>query len=83
MFDYGKLKEAVDCIKNNKDRWQVNFITKHLVTWIYEKIDRTECQLVINISVKISVCTKLMIDLLKLKLKSDKTITVIIIDRIK
>ncbi len=42
-----------------------------------------ECQLVVDTGAEVSVCTKPMADLLKLKLKLDKTMIVITIDRIK
>ncbi len=42
-----------------------------------------ECQLVIDTGVEISVCTKPMADLLKLKSKPDKTMTVFVINGIK
>ena len=42
-----------------------------------------ECQLVIDTGAEVSVYTKPMADLLKLKLKPDKTITVVAIDGIK
>src|SRR6266540_7452046 len=42
-----------------------------------------ECQLVIDTGAEVSVCTKPMADLLKLKLKPDKTMTVVAIDGIK
>ena len=50
---------------------------------IYGKIGRTECQLVIDTEAEVSVCTKPMADLLKLKLKPDKTMTVVAIDSVK
>src|SRR6266542_784993 len=83
MLDHGELREVVDNIKDKKDNRRVNFATKHPAVRIYEKIGRTECQLVIDTEAKVSVCTKPMADLLKLKLKSDKTITVVAIDSIK
>ncbi len=42
-----------------------------------------ECQLVIDTEAEISVYTKPMADLLKLKLKPDKTMIVVAIDGIK
>src|SRR6266508_6271337 len=42
-----------------------------------------ECQLVIDTGAEVSVCTKPMADLLKLKPKPDKTMTVMAIDGIK
>jgi len=42
-----------------------------------------KCQLVVDTEAEVSVCTKPIADLLKLKPKSDKTITVIAIDGIK
>ncbi len=83
MLDHGELREVVDSIKDKKDNRRVNFTTKHLAARIYEKISCTECQLVIDIGAEISVCTKSMVDLLRLKLKPDKIMTVIAIDRIK
>src|SRR6266496_1237553 len=83
MLDYGELREVVDNIKDKKDNRQVDFATKHPAARIYEKIGRTECQLVIDTGAEVSVCTKPMADLLKLKLKLDKTITVVAIDGIK
>ncbi len=83
MLDHGKLREVVDNIKDKKDNRWVNFATKHLAARIYGKIGRTECQLVIDTEAEVSVCIKSMADLLKLKLKPDKTMTVIAIDGIK
>src|SRR6266545_5809429 len=83
MFDHGELREVVDNIKDKKDNRRVNFITKHPAARIYGKIGRTECQLVIDTGVEVSVCTKPMADLLKLKPKPDKTMTVVAIDGIK
>ncbi len=83
MLDHGELKEVVDNIKDNKNNWWINFATKHPVARIYGKIGRIKCQLVVDTEAKVSVCIKLMADLLKLKLKSDKTMTVIAIDEIK
>src|SRR6266542_3585437 len=83
MLDHGKLREVVDNIKDKKDNRRVNFATKHSAARIYGKIGRTECQLVIDTGAKVSVCTKPMADLLKLKPKSDKTMTVVAIDGIK
>ncbi len=83
MLDYGELKEVVDNIKDKKDNRWVNFATKHLAARIYGKIGQTECQLVIDTGVEVSVCTKLMADLLKLKPKLDKMMTVVAIDGIK
>jgi len=83
MLDHGELREVVDNIEDKKDNRQVNFATKHPEARIYRKIGRTECQLVIDTGAEISVCTKLMADLLKLKSKLDKTMTVVAIDRIK
>ncbi len=42
-----------------------------------------ECQLVVDTRAEVLVYTKPMVDLLKLKLKSDKTMTVITIDGVK
>src|SRR6266508_3954596 len=83
MLDYSELKKVVDNIDDKKDNRRVNFITKHPAARIYGKIGRTECQLVIDTGAEVSVCTKPMADLLKLKLKSDKTMTVVAIDGIK
>ena len=83
MLNHGKLREIVDNIEDKKDNRQVNFMIKHLAARIYEKIGQTECQLVIDTGAEVSVCTKLMADLLKLKLKPDKTMTVVTIDGIK
>src|SRR6266498_3701053 len=83
MLDYGELREVVDNIEDKKDNRRVNFITKHLAARIYGKIGRTECQLIIDTGAEVSVCTKPIADLLKLKPKSDKTMTVVAIDGIK
>ncbi len=83
MLDHGELREVVDNIEDKKDNKRVNFTTKHLAARIYGKIDWTECQLVIDTGAEVSVCTKPMADLLKLKPKPDKTMTVITIDGIK
>src|SRR6266540_2347207 len=83
MLNHGELREVVDNIENKKDNRRVNFITKHPAARIYGKIGRTECQLVIDTGVEVSVCTKPMADLLKLKPKSDKIMTVVTIDGIK
>src|SRR6266542_2633027 len=83
MLDHGELREVVDNIEDKKDNRRVNFATKHPAARIYGKIGRTECQLVIDIGAEVSVCTKLMADLLKLKPKLDKTMTVVAIDGIK
>src|SRR6266511_1183042 len=83
MLDHGELREVVDNIEDKKDNRRVNFATKHLAARIYGKIGRTECQLVIDTEAEVSVCTKPMADLLKLKLKPDKTMTVVAIDSIK
>jgi len=83
MFDHGELREVVDNIKDKKDNRQVNFATKHPAIRIYGKIGQMECQVVIDTGAEVSVCTKPMADLLKLKPKSDKTITVVVIDGIK
>jgi len=42
-----------------------------------------ECQLIVDTGAKVLVCMKLMVNLLKLKLKVDKIITVIAIDEVK
>src|SRR6266498_1586628 len=83
MLDHGELREVVDNIEDKKDNRRVNFATKHPAARIYGKIGRTECQLVIDTGAEVSVCTKQMADLLKLKPKPDKTMTVIAIDGIK
>ncbi len=83
MLDHGKLREVVDNIENKKDNRRVNFTTKHPAARIYGKIGRIECQLVVDTGAKVLVCTKPMADLLKLKLKPDKTMTVMTIDSIK
>ncbi len=83
MLDHDELREVVDNIEDKKDNWRINFATKHPVARIYEKIGQTECQLVINIRAEVSVCSKPMVNLLKLKPKPDKTMTVIAIDRVK
>src|SRR6266498_3251541 len=83
MLDHDELREVVDNIKDKKDNRRVNFVTKHPAARIYGKIGRTECQLVIDTGAEVSVYTKPMADLLKLKLKPDKTMTVIAIDGIK
>src|SRR6266498_1034411 len=83
MFDHGELREVVDNIDDKKDNRRVNFITKHPAARIYGKIGRIECQLVVDTEAEVSVCTKLMADLLKLKPKLDKTMTVVTIDSIK
>ena len=83
MFDHGELKEVINNIEDKKDNWWINFIIKYSAIQIYEKIGWTECQLIVDTEAKVSVCTKLMADLLKLKPKADKTMTVIVIDRIK
>jgi len=38
MLDHNKLREAVNRIEDNKNRWQVNFVAKYLAAWIYSKI---------------------------------------------
>jgi len=83
MLDHDELREVVDNIKDKKNNRRVNFATKHPAARIYGKIGRTECQLVIDTGVEVSVCTKLMANLLKLKPKPDKTMTVVAIDGIK
>ncbi len=83
MLDHDELREVVDNIEDKKDNRRVNFITKHPATRIYGKIGRTKCQLVIDTGAEVSVCTKPMADLLKLKPKPDKTMTVVAIDSIK
>ncbi len=83
MLDHGELREVVDNIEDKKDNRWVNFATKHPAARIYGKIGWTECQLVIDIGAEVSVCTKLMADLLKLKPKPDKIMTVVAINGIK
>src|SRR6266540_5535019 len=83
MLDHSELREVVDNIEDKKDNRRVNFATKHPAARIYGKIGQTECQLVIDTGAEVSVCTKLIADLLKLKLKPDKTMTVVAIDGIK
>src|SRR6266508_2276127 len=83
MLDYSELKKVVDNIDDKKDNRRVNFITKHPAARIYGKIGRIECQLVVDTEAEVSVCTKPMADLLKLKLKPDKTMTVMAINDIK
>ncbi len=83
MLDHGKLKEIVDNIEDNKDNRWINFVIKHPTAQIYEKIGWTECQLVVDTGVEVLVCTKPMANLLKLKLKADKTMTVVAIDGVK
>ncbi len=83
MLDHGELRKAVDNIEDKKDNRRVNFATKHPAARIYGKIGWTECQLVVDTGAEVSVCTKPMADLLKLKSKPDKTITVVAIDGIK
>src|SRR6266498_3746952 len=70
MLDHSELREVVNNIENKKDNRRVNFATKHPAARIYGKIGRTECQLVIDTRAEVSVCTKPMADLLKLKPKS-------------
>src|SRR6266498_1570090 len=83
MLDHGELREVVDNIEDKKDNRRVNFAIKHPAARIYGKIGRTECQIVIDTGAEVSVCTKPMADLLKLKPKPDKTMTVVAIDGIK
>ena len=83
MLDHGELREVVDNIEDKKDNRRVNFVTKHPAARIYGKIGQTECQLVIDTGAEVSVCTKPMAELLKLKPKPDKTMTVVAIDGIK
>ncbi len=83
MLDHDKLREVVDNIEDKKDNWWINFVTKYPTAWSYGKIGWTECQLIVDTEAKVSVCTKPMADLLKLKPKPDKTITVIVIDGVK
>ncbi len=83
MLDHGELKEVVDNIEDKKDNRRINFTTKHPAAWIYEKISQMECQLIVDTRAEVSVYTKPMADLLKLKPKPDKTMTVIAIDGVK
>ncbi len=83
MLDHDELREVVDNIEDKKDNRWVNFTTKYPTARIYKKIGWTECQLVVDTEAEVSVCTKPMADLLKLKLKLDKTMTIIAIDGIK
>ncbi len=83
MLDHGELREVVNNIEDKKDNKQVNFTTKYPAARIYGKIGWTECQLVVDTEAEVSVCTKLIADLLNLKLKPDKTMTVVAIDGIK
>ncbi len=83
MLDHGELREVVDNIEDKKDNRRVRFNTKHLAAKIYGKIGWTECQLIVDTGAEVSVCIKPMADLLKLKLKLDKTMTVVAIDDIK
>ena len=83
MLDHGELREVIDNIEDKKDNRRVNFTTKHPAVRIYGKIGRTECQLVVNTGVEVLFCIKSIADLLKLKPKANKTITVVAIDRIK
>ncbi len=83
MLDHDELREVVDNIEDKKDNRWINFATKHLAARIYGKIDQTEYQLIVDTGAEVSVCTKPMADLLKLKLKPDKTIMVIAIDEVK
>ena len=83
MLDHGELKEVVDNIEDKKDNRRVSFTTKHSAARIYRKIGQTECQLVVDTRAEVSVCIKLMADLLKLKPKPDKTMIVMAIDGIK
>ncbi len=80
MLDHDKLREIMNNIEN---RWYINFITKYPTIWIYGKIGWMECQLIVDTGAKVLVCMKLMVNLLKLKLKVDKIITVIAIDEVK
>ncbi len=83
MLDHGELREVVDNIEDKKDNWWINFVTKHPAARIYGKIGWVECQLVVDTGAEVSVCTKPMVDLLKLKLKPDKTMMVVVIDKVK
>ena len=83
MLDHGELRKVIDNIEDKKDNRWVNFAAKHLAARIYGKIGWTECQLVVDIGAEVSVCTKPMANLLKLKPKPDKTMTVVTIDGIK
>ncbi len=83
MLDHNELREVVNNIEDKKDNRRINFTTKHPAARIYGKIDRTECQLVVDTRAEVSVYTKPMANLLKLKPKLDKIMTVIAIDEIK
>ncbi len=83
MLNHGELREVVNNIEDKKENRRVNFTIKHPAAWIYGKIGWTKCQLVVDTGAEVSVCTKPIADLLKLKLKLDKTMTVVTINRIK
>ncbi len=83
MLDHDELREVIDNIEDKKDNWRINFTAKHPAARIYGKIGRIECQLVVNTRAEVSVYTKPMVNLLKLKPKPDKTMTVVTIDGIK
>ncbi len=83
MLDHDELREVVDNIEDKKDRRHINFATKHPTAHIYGKIGWIKYQLVIDTGAEVSVYTKLMADLLKLKLKANKTMIIVTIDRIK
>ncbi len=55
MLNHGKLREVVNNIKDKKDNWCINFTTKHPAAWIYGKIDRTECQLVVDMGAEVGL----------------------------
>ncbi len=83
MFNYKELREVVNNIEDKKDKWHINFVTKYLTVWIYEKIGQTEYQFIVNTRVEVLVCMKPMTDLLKFKLKADKAMIVVAIDEVK
>ncbi len=83
MLNHDELREVVNNIKNKKNGRRINFATKHPAAWIYRKIGWIECQLVVDTGAEVSVCTKPMIELLKLKLKVNKTMIVITINGVK
>ena len=83
MLDHGELREVVDNIEDKKDNRRINFITKYSAVRIYDKIGWTECQLVIDMGAEVFIYTKPIVNLLKLKPKPDKIMTVVTIDRVK
>jgi len=83
MLNHGELREVVDNIEDKKDRRNINFTTKYSAAQIYGKIGQTKCQLVIDTEAEVSVCTKSITNLLKLKPKVNKIMTVIAINKVK